>query len=176
MKILLCILTTLVFSCKTSVIDNQATNDEIKSNLTSNCPNDGSCTFEIISNSSMQITSDETGALYPKFLKSESMVLKYEYKRNEQSNIADDGYSELIYLEIKKDDLELELKNFELKQVKLLFARLCFCRGETGYFEVTDGHLSIFKKNDIDYQIDLTFKTDKVPQLINHISETFVLK
>ncbi|MCB0447302.1 MAG: hypothetical protein KDD03_07280 [Gelidibacter sp.] len=166
----------MVFCCKTSEIPKSNLSVEDKISLTTNCPDDGTCTFEVIPNSSMKILTDDTGALYPQFYKSEAVVLKFEYKKNEQVNTADGGYSELIYLEINEDDLELELENSKLEQVKLLFGRLCFCRGSSGYFKITDGSLSIKKIGNDTYRIDITFTTNKVPQIINSISETFSLK
>lgn len=166
----------LVFSCKTSEIPKSNSSVEDTILLTTNCPDDGTCTFDVIQNSSMKILTDDIGALYPQFYKSEAIVLKFEYKKEEQTNTADGGYTELIYLEIDKEDLELELENSKLEQVKLLFGRLCFCKGSSGYFKITDGNLSIKKKNEDSYRIDITFTTKEVPQIITAISETFSLK
>lgn len=163
-------------SCKTSSDIGLRSNNETKINATTNCPEDGSCAFETIPNSSMTIMTDGIGALYPQFHESNALILKFEYKKDELPNLEDDGYSELIYLEINKDQLELELKNSELDEVKLLYARLCYCKGLTGYYKITNGHLSITKKKNEEYHLELSFQTNEVPQIINHISETFVIK
>ncbi len=166
----------LLFACKTSTISNDNSNNENKLISSTACPNDGSCLFETIPNSSMKILTDDTGAMYPQFSTSDAIILKFEYKRDEQPNTVDGGYTELIYLEITKDHLEIELIDLDLNQVKLLFGRLCYCKGLTGYYKITDGRLLIITRENDTYQIDLSFKTTEVPQIINHISETFMIK
>ena len=56
-------------------------------------------------------------------------------------------YSEFIYLEIDKNDEQLILNDEELQKVKMLYGRICFCRGSMGYFKVTEGKLFLFNKN-----------------------------
>lgn len=176
-KIIILLVTSILFcSCKSSSKNDVNSNSDNKLNLTTNCPENGSCTFEIIPNSSMNILTDDTGALYPQFQESDAFILKFEYTRDEQPDIEDDGYSELIYLEINKDISKLELTNSELDHVKLLFARLCYCRGASGYYKIRDGHLTITKKENNEYHMDLSFQTNEVPQIIKRISETFIIK
>lgn len=175
-NICILIVTFLMLSCKTSRnYDENPINDN-KLITTTDCPDDGSCFFETIPNSTIYILTDDTGSIYPQFSDSDTTILKFEYKRDEQPNTVDGGYTELIYLEINKDQLEIELIDSELNQVTLLFGRLCYCKGSTGYYKITDGHLLITKKENDTYQIELSFKTTEVPQIINRISETFIIK
>ena len=162
----------VVFSCKTSSIVTMKPIEKTNRN----CPDDGVCSIEIIPNTSIQLIADETGALFPKFLNNDTVVLKYEYKRDEQPQLADDEYSELIYLEISKEDLEHEIQNLDLNKMKLVYARLCFCRGASGYYKITEGNISIKKQKNKEYHIELSFHTNEVPQIINHISENFVIE
>ena len=163
----------LLFSCaskqKTTVVD------DVKIN-TSPCPEDGVCDFEVLFNQSFTIEKDGIGALYPKISAGNKTVLKFEYKRNEIPNTVDGQYSELIYLELDPDQLEIDLKDESLKNVKALFARLCFCRGQTGYYKINQGELSIKKLPDNQYHLKITFKVSEVPQVISNIEEVIYIK
>ncbi|MCF6295913.1 MAG: hypothetical protein L3J25_09515 [Flavobacteriaceae bacterium] len=139
-----------------------------------NCPKDGVCTFEVLQNKSLKLLKDGIGELYPDISEGDKIILKFEYKRNEIPNTVDGNYSELIYVELDQNNLNIELENLDLQEVKLLFARLCFCRGQTGYYKVTNGKLSI-KKESNNYKFNLEFIIDKVPQVITSINELFVL-
>ena len=138
------------------------------------CPDDGVCTFEVLQNKSLKVLQDEFANLYPEIYEGNKIILKFQYKRKEIPNTLDSSYSEFIYLELDPNNLMLELENLQLQEVKLLFARLCFCRGQTGYYKVKNGKLSITKKNN-NYQFNLEFKIDEVPQVIALINKSFSL-
>ncbi|MBN4070165.1 hypothetical protein JYT76_00615 [Olleya sp. AH-315-F22] len=143
-------------------------------NTSTICPQDGACTFEVLQNKSLKLLKDGIGELYPDISEGDKIILKFQYKRNEIPNTVDGHYSELIYVELDPNNLNIELENSELQEVKLLFARLCFCRGQTGYYKVKKGSLSIIKENE-NYQFKLEFKNDEVPQVITSINEFFVV-
>lgn len=144
--------------------------------LVSECPKDGVCSMEVLKNKSLSIKSDEFGSLYPQINEGKFTVLKFEYSRNEIPNTEDSGYREIIYMQLDPESLETELQGKDLSKINLLFGRLCFCKGQTGYYKITDGHLSITKKENNEYHMDLSFQSNEVPQIINHISENFVIK
>jgi len=135
------------------------------------CPEDGVCTFEVFTNKTLNIQTDGIGALYPELLDGEKTVVKFEYKRYEIPNTVDGGYSEVIYAEIDPNIKELSLENETLKQAKVLYGRLCFCRGETGYFYVNEGMLNISSHVDGSKTFSLDFKVYEVPQIITSIEE-----
>lgn len=149
--------------------------DERIEHLTTDCPENGVCAFEVLHNKSLKLLKDGIGKLYPDISDGDNIILKFEYKRNEIPNTMDSSYRELIYVELDPNNLTLELENSQLKEVKLLFARLCFCRGQTGYYNVNKGKLSITKKGD-NYQFNLDFEINEVPQIITSISQSFILK
>jgi hypothetical protein len=138
--------------------------------LNINCPEGGNCVFEVLENSSLQLKFDDSGNLYPEVISGDKTVIKFHYKKFEIENTADSSHSEYIYLEINKSEKQLILKDHELQEVKLLFGRICFCRGSMGYFKVTQGDLFLFNHNG-KLQIDLKFKVNKVPQIITEIKE-----
>lgn len=136
------------------------------------CPEDGVCTFEVFNNKTLHVQTDGIGALYPELLDGKKTVIKFEYKRHEIPNTADGGYSEIIYAEIDSNIKEATFKNETLSTAKVLFGRLCFCRGETGYFYVNEGELKITTSSDGMKTYKLDFKVHEVPQIITSIEET----
>jgi len=161
----------LVFSCNAN--QKVLTVKEVDI-ATTFCPDDGVCTFQVLQNKSLNILQDEFGNTYPEVSDGDLMILKFQYKRKEIPNTMDSSYSELIYIELNSNNLILDLENSQLQEVKLLFARLCFCRGQTGYYKVKNGKLSISKEDD-KYRFNLEFKVNEVPQVITLINESFSL-
>ncbi len=162
----------LTTSCKSSKEGNLQTN--LKT-MDSNCPDDGICSLEVIKSKSLEIKQDAISALYPVLTEGNSNVLKFSYKRNEIANTQDGQYSEVIYAELPENIKDIELNDANLSTVKLLFARLCFCRGQTGYYNVSKGKLEIQKKEDGTFNFKLQFKIDEVPQIITLIDTSFSL-
>lgn len=160
----------LFFACHSNkTITKKTTQNTIKSTI---CPEDGICTFEVLPNKTLSIKKDGIGALYPELLNGQKTVIKFEYKRHEIPNTADSGYSEIIYAEIDQNIKEITLENEALIQAKVLFGRLCFCRGETGYYYVNEGVLNILSNKDGSRTYKLNFKIHDVPQIITLIEET----
>ncbi|RSK41581.1 hypothetical protein [Mangrovimonas spongiae] len=140
------------------------------------CPENGICTLNVLQQSHLELKYDGTGALYPEISKGENVIIKMDYTRNKISNTQDSHYQEIIFLELPYNNLEVNLKNKQLKEVKLLFARLCFCKGKTGYYEITEGHLLINKLSNNTYNLNLNFTCNEVPQVLKEINETIVIK
>ena len=163
----LILLIHLVISCKTQPKLTQ-NNQPVLQNI--NCPEGGDCVFEVIKDSNLQIKTDEFGDLYPEIISGDNLVIKYQFKKDEIENTADSSYSEFVYFEINKSDKQLILKDTELQKVKMLFGRICFCRGAMGYFKVTEGNLFL-SNYDNKLQIDLKFNVKKIPQIITEINE-----
>ncbi len=162
----------IIASCqvkKELVDDSNFTNKQSQSN----CPEDGVCTFEVIKNKSAEIKKDEFGASYLNLSKSENVLLKFEYIKNEIPNTQDSSYIEIIYLE-----LTLGKNGYQIKDINnnAIFGRLCFCRGQTGYYEIVDNNLKFTKVSEATYNINLDFKINEVPQVISKINETFSIK
>ena len=170
----LCVIIICFLICSCNTKQKVLTVKEVDK-LDSFCPDDGVCTFEVVQNKSLKILHDEFGNLYKEILEGTNIILKFEYKRNQIPNTVDGHYRELIYVELDPNNLTFELENSQLKEVKLLFARLCFCKGQTGYYSVDKGRLSITKEDD-NYRFDLSFKIDEVPQVIYSINEVLRLK
>lgn len=156
-------------SCKKSTVDNQETNMAKTTTLQSDCPTDGKCTVEIFPNKSMNIQTDGTGAIYNQLIDSnETSVIVYQYNRDVPEGLQDGNYREEIIFEIKNSETNLVTSGSDLQQTKMLFGRFCFCRGQTGYYKVTDGNLNLTQK-DKSITFNLSFTINEVPQIIKTI-------
>ncbi|HLP64248.1 hypothetical protein [Flavobacterium sp.] len=156
-------------SCKKSTVDNQAGTMTKTTTLLSDCPTDGKCTIEIFPNKSMNIQTDGTGAMYNQLVDSkETSVIVYQYNRDVPEGLQDGNYREEIIFEIKNSDSNLVISGNDLQQSKMLFGRFCFCRGQTGYYKVTDGNLNLTQK-DKSITFNLSFTVNEVPQIIKTI-------
>ncbi|MGB5417391.1 MAG: hypothetical protein WBN21_01070, partial [Algibacter sp.] len=102
--------------------------------VTVNCPEDGQCTYEIFKNKTLEIKKDNLGSIYPELTIGNGFVLKFEYKKLENTNYQDAGYREEIFIELDQENLQFETT--ELIDKKLFFARWCYCKGQTGYYKI----------------------------------------
>jgi len=178
MKTTIYIVITSVLSCCSPIKNNNKHIETAKSieHIKSSCPENGICIFEVLENQKITISKDGIGQLYPKITDGNTTVYKFTYTKNKDERYQDSHYNEEIYFELPKQLDELVLKNENLSSVKLVFARLCFCRGQTGYYPINQGKLTITKLKTDMYKISLSFKTDEVPQVITFIEEIINLK
>ncbi|MDT0557930.1 hypothetical protein RM697_04690 [Ichthyenterobacterium sp. W332] len=175
MKYLLLILPfTIALSCN-SVKKNMNSKDSITKIVTT-CPEDGICSFKTTSNKSFKILKDEFNSTYPSIKDGDNLLLEFQYERNKIPNVADSGYIEQVFIELNTNDIPENLVDENLQNVKLSFARLCFCRGQTGYYKITEGNLNIEKINDKIFNLNLEFTCNEVPQVITKINETFTIE
>lgn len=158
-------------SCKTKAELVSAESRQVNNMV---CPEEGSCSFEIIKDKTLLIKTDNLGSMYPEMMYGTHAVLKFEYKKSGKANYADSDYREEIFIELDKNNLEGE--TLDLKDKKLFFARWCYCKGQTGYYKINQGKLSVIKIDDKNFQLHLSFKVEEVPQIINEINYTFSLQ
>ena len=166
MKKLICLFIAVGFtSCKCK---QETTTWTPIVDVTSECPKDGTCTAELIRNKSMTVKQDEFGSTYYTLEESDSKsVVKYTYTRTVKGDVQDANYREEIVFETSSQLNEnLNISGEALQNKNLLFGRFCFCRGQTGYYKINDGNLTITNGR----VINLDFKADKVPQIIKHIT------
>lgn len=133
------------------------------------CPSDGKCTIEVLKGKSLELKTDDIGAIYTQINENDkTSVIIYQYNRTVKGELQDANYIEEIIFEINNSDTKLNLSNKELQQTKMLFGRFCFCRGQTGYYKVEQGVLDFNQKNgSLDFSLD--FVSTKVPQIIKSI-------
>ena len=153
---------TFCTSQKTTIANNSII-------ATKSCPEEGKCIIEIFRNKRMEFKTDDLGSIYYQTIDSpEYSVIIYQYNLNVDKNLQDGNYREEIIFEIKKSDKKIALNGTALQQTKMLFGRFCFCKGQTGYYKVEQGTLTLNQKNNIvDFNLDFTIT--KVPQIIKSI-------
>jgi hypothetical protein len=141
-------------------------------NIESACPENGKCTIQLFKNKSLDVKTDEFGSIYYAMNDdANTSVIKYEYKRNVEEGLQDGQHREEIIFEINNSEKEINLSDFALQNTKMLFGRHCFCRGQAGYFKVTEGKLNLENKDNV-ITLDLDFTITKVPQLYSKVKAT----
>lgn len=154
----------LLLSCAT-----QKQSDIIDVPLQKECPLDGLCTLSVFNNKQLILLKDGLGGLYYDIKENEgTTVIHYQYNKTTQANLQDGHYREDVLFEIKNTTTSLNITDSELQQIKLIFGRHCFCKGQTGYFPINKGCLQLYQQTS--FAFDLEFETDKVPQLIRRVS------
>lgn len=171
MKNLLPLLFLIIVSCKSTFVVN-----EVILVNTLNCPENDDCTIELLPNKSLEFKQDEFGNSYPKISEGNKTVFKYIYTRKPIPNTQDSNYSEIVFAELDSVISPKTFTNETLKDAKLHFGRLCYCKGETGYYPIKNGEFTITKSTKNSVKIDFSFKIDEVPQIISAINETVSIK
>jgi hypothetical protein len=173
----------LMVSCKSTQKSQttQSEKTETSTNTTvilpaNNCPENGTCTLELIPNKSLEFKTDEFGNLYPVISEGAKTILKYTYTKKPLENTADSNYTELIYAALDEPISTISLTNEQLQNIQLYFGRLCFCKGENGYFPIKNGNFNLTKMDNNTVKIDLNFSVKKGSQIISEIHETVSLK
>jgi len=175
MKILSYLLIIIFLSCSSTVKKSNQNKETSYSNIKSFCPDDGLCSFEVYRNKRLDLNKDGIGKLSPKINDGNNIVCKFTYTRNKDERYQDNHYIEELYFELPTLNEEYSFENNALSTTKLVFARLCFCRGQTGYYHISNGNISTKLLTDTLLQINVTFKTNEVPQIITSIEETFTI-
>jgi len=133
------------------------------------CPDDGKCIVELLKFKRLEIKTDDLGSLYYQIIDSpETSVIVYQYNLTVAKDLQDGNYREEIVFEIKNRDKKLQLSGTALQQTKMLFGRFCYCKGQTGYYKIENGNITLNQKeNSVDFNLDFTIT--KVPQIIKSI-------
>jgi hypothetical protein len=142
---------------------------------TTNCPEDGECKVELFPNSSLEILADKFNNTYTNTNKGDKIIFKFTFSRNRDKMAVDGHYIEEIYAEFDKNLPDLTLVDGELKNVKLLYNKMCYCKGVAGYYQIEKGTLKFKKADKKTYNIQLDFKLDTIYQVITSINETLIL-
>lgn len=159
----------LLTSCKTKNVSDNSLVALYK------CPTEGSCSFEVLKDTALLVMEDEFKNSYYQLKSAKGrLVLKFEYSKNEDPQLADDSYSEIIFIEIDDNVNELKLTDELLTEAKVSFSRMCFCRGSTGLYNIRKGRLHIYKHLK-GFQVTLNFEINEVPHVITSFTAYFEL-
>ena len=158
-------------NCKTKKELAQNQQNKNQSLVIPNCPEEGICTITIEENKELQIKTDEFGMIYPEIIEGDHYLCSYSFSKD--SDYADGNYKEMILFQFPKNEISLLLQDKNLQKVNLLYGRLCYCKGESGYEKVSKGVLSL-KRNNNKISLKLEFYTN-LPHVIKTIEEVIIL-
>lgn len=172
MKYLIYLLLVLsVTNCKTQKELAQNEQNKVLSYVLQNCPQEGICEITIEENKELQVKTDEFGMIYPEIATGDDYIIKYTYSRD--TDYADGNYKEIVLFQFPKNEISLLLQDKNLQKVNLLYGRLCYCKGESGFEKVSKGTLSIARNNN-KITLKLEFYSN-LPQVIKTIEEVIIL-
>ena len=170
--LIILVLSSFILACNAN---KNVTKDNDLVEVNSICPENGTCTFEVLKNKNFNMKVDNFGNPYSELVDGSKTVLKFEYIKKTTPEVQDDNYSEVIYIEIDNEIDTIELNDQALQTVKAGFSRICYCKGQTGTYPIKTGSLSIVKHKNNGYHLKFDFTISEVPQIINSISESFEL-
>jgi len=162
-KILLGAVIALALGCASK--QNNIDKNNVVLTLESTCPTDGNCTVEVFKETKLVVKQDEFGHnYYEKEYDPVKRVIKYSYSRKVKGDIQDASYREEVVFELDHFENQKYIDS-DIKLTKMLFGRFCFCKGQTGNYEVKKGKLTIQ-----DQKVTLDVEISEVPQIIKNIS------
>ena len=167
----------LVQSCKTTTNTKSASetnNTTTEMQMNSGCPDNGVCSAEVQKGKKLVVKEDGTGALYPEITSGDNLVVVYSFSQKGPEGTVDGNYSETIHFEIPANMNELDKKGTSLQDVKLLYGKQCYCKGEAGFYKVDSGSLQV-TKNTNELQFDLQFSVNETSHKLSKISRTINL-
>lgn len=145
---------------------SQTITQDVKTNNKINCPTDGYCKTQVFKNSTLITKTDKFNTIYADVKKGENTVIQYLYKRNEIPNTMDSGYSEIVYIELKPNQIkDNTFKDLELSDVNAFYGRFCYCKDATGFFPITSGELHITSTLENKFIIEFEYNTLSIPQI-----------
>ena len=56
-----------------------------------------------------------------------------------------------------------------------MYNRICYCKGQTGFYKINNGNLFVKKIDEKTFNIQFECKVEEVPQIVTRINETFIL-
>ncbi len=169
--ILFCI---LLFGCKAKKSNMISEKQEF--NSSSYCAEDGVCSIELIPDSSLDLKKGTLGELYATVEEGENIVFKFTYKKTIPEGVMDAQYIEEVYAELDPNLSDINISGKELSNVKFIYNRICYCKGQTGFYKINNGNLFVKKTAAKTYNIQFESKVKEVPQIVTRINETFILE
>ena len=167
----------LISSCKTNCKIAQSSKEtivEFTENTNGFTPNKENYSVTVSKNSSLTIKEDTIGQLYPVIEKGENLVIEFKYLKKGPEGTADGNYSETLHFEVPSSYEKISLKDTDLQIVDLLYGKLCFCKGEAGYYKVANGKLLvIITENELTF--DVSFTINETSQKVKRVTKTVQL-
>ncbi len=143
-----------------------ATQDNIAeiNNKKMKCPTGVECFVEVLDNKTIALKEDTIGQLYVQMNEKEgNKVVKHIYRFTGRPEIADDGYEEIVYFEIKNSVKNLKASNENLAEHNLIIQKSCFCK-DAGYELITSGKLDLTHTK-YGHDVSIAYKSQKALKL-----------
>ncbi len=136
------------------------------------CPENGSCVIVSNPGKSMVVLEDEYGNLHYNLQDDPSKnVVAVTYNRNVPKGVQDGTYREEVVFEYDSANKSTVIEGEALQNVKLLFGRFCYCKGQTGYYKINIGSLMI--SGDSEQRVfTLNFTNTQTPQVMSSLKFT----
>jgi hypothetical protein len=131
--------------------------------------------YTLTPNSQLEIFKDNLKETAIKLVKGNKIVIKIEAIRKSPKNVADAGYREILYLEIPNKQSHIITKNLADSNIRVWFARYCFCRDYLGFYKIADGNFELELKPKT-LKIKSEIKFNNLPQVLKFIDQKLVLK
>lgn len=164
----------LSYSCasqKKSVLSNLKT---ATSYSLDTCETNYKCSLSFIPNKKVIVKKDEFGLSYGEFVKSDSILVKYQKKQQKENKAVDNFFTETLYFSIAKNDTKISLKDLDLQKVNMVLQRECYCKGTAGFFKITKGDLLFdIKKNEL--TLNTHFDIKNIPHKLRKINKKVTL-
>ncbi|MDA9341940.1 hypothetical protein N9Q84_03065, partial [Flavobacteriaceae bacterium] len=135
---------------------------------------DGDVSVVISNHSNLNLKDDTIGAIYPVIASGNDIVINFKYEEKSPEGTADGDYSETLHFEIPQNTTVLNLMDEELNNVKLLYGKECFCRGEAGYYKIKKGKIKIMKTESEIY-FDIIFSIDETATKLVRVAQNIKL-
>lgn len=138
------------------------------------CETNFKCSLSFIPNTKLIIKKDEFGLTYGEFVKSDSILVKYQKKQQKENKAVDNFFTETLYFSIAKNDTKISLKDIDLQKANMALQRECYCKGTAGFFKITKGSLLFdIKKNELTLNTDFDIKN--IPHKLRKINKKVTL-
>lgn len=169
----------LVLSCtpvKRTLADTpQVDLNQSKFKINNYCPIEGDCKVNRLKNVSLvvsEVVDGNRGEMSYELVPSDDTdVVIYTYNKAVDDVLMDGFYREEIIFEVPKENVRLVLEHRNLQDLKMLFGRFCYCKGETGYYKVKRGTANV-KYSDSRIRAHVDIQVLDVPQLIKKVNFT----
>lgn len=165
----LTVISSILISCSVRKNDAEKTVNEQEKEFVQECPNGGDCSIKYLANKSIKINKDNTNKIYYSLVDdSEKSVVRFEFKKNNPSGIAEANYIEEIVLEVENSEKEINLSDEFLEKAKVLFGKHCYCKGQAGVYLIQTGNLKM-KQDKEKILIELKFDMNPITHEVSTI-------
>lgn len=117
--------------------------------------------FELVTNSSINFITAQTGNYYELIKNTNKHVVKIDFNEAKNKGYEDSFYQEIVLFEIDANSNSGKYLNVQLSTVNFLLDKKCYCKGQAGVHKIVKGELNYTKLNN-EYSINLSFDHDLI--------------